>query len=822
MARKKKKNKSQKQAISKSDPIDKRISGKPERQSPFLANWPYVVILFLLAVFFFRALLKTDWVVQGSDVALSFYYYHDFSYRMLRDLCFPFWNPYVFAGTPYFSAANGLYYLPHYFFFLLPTPLAINLNLILHFFLAGAFCFGFLRSIGIKHIGSMVGGIMYMSPIIEILHVFGGHIPRLEARAWIPFVFWMYYGFHKRHSAIYFLLGALGIAFQIFTGHVQIVFYTLFCLAAYFIFLSFTSNDFSIFKNAYRFVLFCLAGVVISGVQLLPTLMWSTGAGRAQTYEFATSFSFPPLNIVTALVPYIWGDKVDMTYFGPSYIWESMLFVSITSVALVLASAILDRKKATLFFLGMMTLCFVVALGKYTPIYKAFYYAVPGYKFFRVPGRILTVFVFFVSVLSGIGVSSIIENGKEKTKEIRVFLIVLFSIFSVLLIGYLYFFFTNSKSETFHTLLKYIVSNMRKVPADIDRAVLKIAENAHDHMGNQVGLAAAGFAAILLSLGLFLKNKITWKTLGVSLIILLFIEQNLFSQRYIKTTSKDRFRWEAPIEKLLEKEAKQGGNNSLFRVMDSRRSNNLDKGMMYNVSSLNGYEPGILERYNRFVNLARNKPLEKYYAVLKFRRYHPMLKLLNLKYVFDHSRSRIQSKHLKEIYNKRGLRILENTNPLPRAWIVYNTHIEKDPEKILSAIHKGRFDFRRTVMLENSEAKEIGTSAFDRDMKESQNVEIGEYSANYIKLEADLAREGYLVLSEIFYPGWNAYVDGETAPIYRANYILRAVHLEKGRHVVEMSFTPRLFWLGFWLSLGCLIVCVGYVVLERWAQSRTI
>jgi uncharacterized membrane protein YfhO len=65
-----------------------------------------------------------------------------------------------------------------------------------------------------------------------------------------------------------------------------------------------------------------------------------------------------------------------------------------------------------------------------------------------------------------------------------------------------------------------------------------------------------------------------------------------------------------------------------------------------------------------------------------------------------------------------------------------------------------------------------------------------------VVIETDARRPGYLVLTDTFYPGWRADVDGTAQTIYRANYLFRAVYVPAGRHVVTFEYVPRTFQLG--------------------------
>jgi uncharacterized membrane protein YfhO len=80
-----------------------------------------------------------------------------------------------------------------------------------------------------------------------------------------------------------------------------------------------------------------------------------------------------------------------------------------------------------------------------------------------------------------------------------------------------------------------------------------------------------------------------------------------------------------------------------------------------------------------------------------------------------------------------------------------------------------------------------------------------------VEIETSLTDDGYLILLDTFYPGWLATVDGQPTPIYRANYIGRAVFLPAGEHTVHFQYHPLSFRLGVWVTLGMLMT-MGAVI----------
>ena len=78
----------------------------------------------------------------------------------------------------------------------------------------------------------------------------------------------------------------------------------------------------------------------------------------------------------------------------------------------------------------------------------------------------------------------------------------------------------------------------------------------------------------------------------------------------------------------------------------------------------------------------------------------------------------------------------------------------------------------------------------------------------------DINEPGFLILSEIWYPGWKAFDNGEETKIYRANFMFRSVYLDKGKHEIEFVFEPLTYRVGLWVSLITVILIALYFMIR--------
>jgi len=117
-----------------------------------------------------------------------------------------------------------------------------------------------------------------------------------------------------------------------------------------------------------------------------------------------------------------------------------------------------------------------------------------------------------------------------------------------------------------------------------------------------------------------------------------------------------------------------------------------------------------------------------------------------------------------------------------------------------AALESSSFDPRREVILES------GLPLAEEEPTADDRVEIALYQPQRVVIQAASAQAGYLLLADLFYPGWQARVDGKRVSILRADGVLRAVYLPAGEHTVELIYRPASFFIGGIISLGSVAV----------------
>ncbi len=159
----------------------------------------------------------------------------------------------------------------------------------------------------------------------------------------------------------------------------------------------------------------------------------------------------------------------------------------------------------------------------------------------------------------------------------------------------------------------------------------------------------------------------------------------------------------------------------------------------------------------------------------------------------------------------REIKIYENPNRFPRAYIAHALEYAPGPIEAQDAMGRPGFDLLSCAIVED----ETAAAGFARGGKGGSPARITKYAAGKVEIEADAAAPGMLVLTDVYYPGWTAYVDGLPARIFRVNGIVRGVLIGAGRHSVIFRYAPASFRAGIVLGSLAILVCAALLITGR-------
>ncbi len=194
-----------------------------------------------------------------------------------------------------------------------------------------------------------------------------------------------------------------------------------------------------------------------------------------------------------------------------------------------------------------------------------------------------------------------------------------------------------------------------------------------------------------------------------------------------------------------------------------------------------------------------------------------LLDLLGARYVVDGSGTRPTAPAVSVVGAGSGWRLLSNGAAFPRAWVAYGWRPVSGLAADLKAVRSSS-----AAALREDPPIETGRPAPPASTSASVPASIRAAGDQAVTVEASLKRPGFLVVDDLFYPGWSATVDGRAAAIVPADGMLRAVKLRPGRHTVHFSYEPESVELGEVLTVLGLLAGAGGAALcvrQRWASG---
>lgn len=743
------------------------------------------------------------------------------------------WCPYIYSGFPLFAEgqAGPVYPLNLLLFFCLPTWIAYHYGVILHYFLAGGFTFLFLKQLSLQRISAFFGAVTFMFSGFMVTHLL--HVNIIAVAVWLPLLLFFIERWLATKRKLNFVYAGLVLSMQFFAGHFQFCLYSILGASLYFFFrilfniVSFGSSqhekredELTVLKDKWRFLLlegaglFLLIqviGVGVSAVQLVPTYELKRLSYRFQgfPYNVATTSSLPLRNLITLLIPDFYGNlmKNGVWWGWDTNYWESCIYIGVLPLLLGLSIFLIHRDRYIYLFGGLAFLSLLLAMGHYLPFYRLLYF-LPTFNATRIPSRFSYLFSFFFACLGAFSFNHFIQLDREsKQKQLKIVAIAL----SVLVLLILIFWGLMVAKES------HLVSLLKKHTG-----------LQNDNYGQFLKNITQSLVIILMSVGVLLcycLRRMTKETFAFAAFLLLIVDLLWFGIAYNRTTDRKIY-LEKPEEfQFLEKD------KEIFRVVVKARSSVGNIPMLGKFSSADGWSPLCIQRYGELIGDINPKG-ENAKLVFETPR---ILELLNVKYVlteegFDEALSK---KEQFELVWDGDYKIYRNKIFLPRAFIAHHAEVMQDEQELLVQLRMKELDLKDTVLLEEvpEEAPDIIVS-FESSFVQKQNgkfnteipalnstteayfssVQIEKYSESEVIIKASTVRDGFLVLTDAYYPGWQAFVDGEPRKIYRANYALRAVFLPKGEHTIRWVFNPFSFKLGLGITAITLFV-VGFAIL---------
>jgi hypothetical protein len=763
-----------------------------------------LVVLVLPIIFWQIPLLLPRNFWFWGDVALYFFPMTALGMEQWHAGIAPVWTHLIQCGFPLLADGQGalVYPLNLLLYFVFPSPVAHNYGIVIQTLLTAGFMYAFIRTLGIGRMPGIIAGWIW---------VFAGPVatsigsPALNGLAWWPLMFLLAERLSSTCSLRLIAASALVMGMGWLGGFPQTTLYGIFGASGYLVFRTIMFHE-----KKFRRMVFPLAGWTVAGiigigigaVQILPTLEMSSLSIRAggTDYAFATQGSMLPTGLASFLLP-DWTKLADYWLAGPN------LFMGFVCFAAALLTIRRKMDSRTVFFWALALIGCFISFGKFNPLYH-YIYNWPGLHFLRVPARFLYVTMFCISILSAIGFQRLFGNAPEEASEKRKMMNGLAALMGLSLLGSIggSLLLHQGKGLFLKAAQAYVSRSMIGQAYKMQNA--EYYQNRINHMFTDIASALSPLSmefivsivlalAALTVIAVWLRRPKTARYAGIILCLL--------------TGTNFLFLWHGPLKVHTVKDldapalakfcAEQPG---LFRLYSVNSPEDIQAGtwrfdrldadynMLFNVASTGVYSALGSKRYFELLgplgnaNLAFGMPPVSSEEVEKGL---PVLNLLNARYVLS-ARALNISGLRQECFGPPFL--YRNEKALDRAFVVASAKIVSGASAMPDSMRTAMFDPSETVLLENAPAENI------KNGKRS-SARISVYKDQLIKLDA--TGPGWLVVSNLYYPGWRAWVDKREAHIYCGDYVFQTLPLASGDHAVELRFSSGSFKHGLMLTI---------------------
>lgn len=681
----------------------------------------------------------------------------------------PLWNMNSFAGTPLLANYQSAVLSPfNILFFVFPFVTAWGLLVLLQPLLAGFFAYFFARSVKVSQIGSLISSLSFM--FCGFLVVWMGYATLGYALLFLPLGMYAIEKFFQSSQVRYLLLLSFVLPLSFFGGHFQISLYVLLALVSYVLYKAVVMKTMKKGISAYLYILF---GMLICLPQILPSLEFYTQSLRSGIYQRIEVIPWGYLP--TLMAPDFLGNPTTRNdWFGHYAEWNG--FIGTVGFLLALYGIRAWKKSVVPFLVIGGFLALLLALP--TPLGDLLVTLHIPVLATSAASRIISLYCFSFAILAGFGWDNLVMSVKEKDwKGLGIWAlggVFLFSVLWIVVLG-----------KLFMPLDKIFIAKQNLI------------------------LPSALFILAIFGIvvAFFLPKKI-----NIIFLSILFIGISSFDMYRFVT------KWQS-FDKGAYMFEKTSVGDEFEKISSYQRAvgnYGAEVSNYYQLPSLEGYDALYARRYGEFVSYVNTGILgEADRSVVNISRngkYTPQaLSLLNVAYII-HKKSddnmpwtipywTYPSGQFTQVFEDSSYRILENTKAYPHAFLVGAYQVAHG-QAILDTMFGKQFDLRNSIVLEEKPNLPI-----QNDPKAISNSV--SYKADKIIIQTQAKTNMLLFLSDSYYPGWKAYMDGKEVPILRADYSFRAVTVPNGKHVVTFVYKPLSFALGLIGAIFGLVSLVG-------------
>jgi hypothetical protein len=683
--------------------------------------------------------------------------------QLLRAGHLPVWTSQICSGFPLTGAPAEPIGLS--LFALLPPAPALDALIVILLLVAAHGSYALARRFGADVFGAFLAGIAFAGSGYIACQL--KHLSIVSTIVWVPVgMLLIDHALAPRSRYRWSAIAAFGLVFaeQVLSGFPQSVYIAALTYGAFALFRALLVRT----QHPAEGIAGTLSGLAVAivlgaaagAVLMLPLSALGGISDRAEPlgYDWSTRLAYWVPNIKTFLLPYANGDISNNTYAGPPFFWEDYGYVGALTFLLALYGTFRERRRPLVVFTFALTvLAYLFVLGRSTPVFHAAYVLVPGLKLFRFPTRFLFVVDLGLALLGAFGLTRLRADVASRCPAPSRVPLVT----GALVCGV--------------TVLDLFVHQPRQnpmVPADAwlappptvalvrgDTVQPRTFTPRHRDVHRGTFLAASGWA-----------NVEPYYQLRDAL------EPNL-GGAFWDVPSGDCYvglspRWYVDV---------WGDHNRELSLMSLLSANDFAAGRLRVRENF----PAIMRAYG-VTHVIGAYPLEG--APLPF-------------------------------VGRAGGAYVYRVDGSARVRIVPVAHRLSDRDAAQRLLDPS-FDPTREVLIQDAPADARIDSGSATNTVAGTAAIVSE-GAREMTIRTQSSADAFLLLADTYYPGWTATIDGQAAPVYRANLSVRALALPPGTHEVRFHYDPPGFRLGLLVSTAAMALLILWLTGALYGARRS-
>jgi hypothetical protein len=682
----------------------------------------------------------------------------------------PLWRTTALGGVPIVGNPSMLLAYPLYWLvFLFPIGWAITLYFALHLMWAGWGVYGFARrALGLSSGAALLSALAFALSTKVVAHLGGGHIDIVAAVAWLPWLWWAVDGVARRPGWLPVAGAAVAVAAQALT-HLPTLWLSALVTGCWWLSARLADRA----SGASRRWLW-------SGCAGLGALVLAMGLSVVQIWPMLELLPFSTRNTMTLYeagqhalpVPLLVGLVLPTALAFPEWV----IYAGVVTLALAPASWLArDSTRGWRFIIALVVLGTLFSLGRATPLYALLFRVLPGMSWLRVPSRMMFLVQLAWALLAGMGWDAV---GRAKLR------------WTPVLVGW-------------WAVLALLVA----VGAVWSRWV-------PGALAVPVGSVAVAVGTLLVLVGRSRVRAVRLYT-PVALAVLILLEAAVLIPQFVARGRVSTLMTPTPAVNFL---TSQPG---YFRVYSPRGLVSLAQAVIYGLETVDGNDPFQFDHYVRWANAASGCDLDAYAvsvptcagnevdpeAYLRAQPDEALLGIGNVRYVVAHH---ALSQWPSLVWQSGSVRIYENLAELSRAFVVPAVVVEPNDTAALALLQARGPTAVATVPRTTQDTLPAGAAY--------RTAQVIHWTPNRIEVQAN--GPGWLMVSQVWAPGWRAYVDSVQAEVYRTDVAFCGLPLPNGSHTVTLTYTPTGWVRGRWIGLGVVTATVVATVAVLWNQRR--